>query len=159
MSSLADVRRANNAQPSSVGRHAVVVGGTSGIGHGVARRLAQAGVSVTIVGRSERNILRELQEVSPPGSNASHSFVPVNGFLLSSVDEAAKKICNTHEKLDYLVQTQGMATTQGFTPSPEEGLDQKLCLHIYSRASFARQLAPLLEKGHDSRFVLLDFIL
>ncbi len=31
--------------------HAVVVGGTSGIGHGIALRLAEANASVTIVGR------------------------------------------------------------------------------------------------------------
>lgn len=46
--------------------------------------------------------------------------------------------------IDYLVMTHGMATIQGFKPSKEEGLDQKLTLHVYSRASFAKGLLPAL---------------
>ena len=36
------------------GRRAVIVGGTSGIGKGIAMRLAEARVSVTIVGRNKQ---------------------------------------------------------------------------------------------------------
>lgn len=55
---------------------------------------------------------------------------PVNAYLLSSVNEAVESITASHDKVDFLVQSQGMATIQGFTPSPEEGLDQKLALHV-----------------------------
>lgn len=51
MSQLAAAEAAS-AAVSMIGKHAVVVGGTSGIGHGIALRLAKAGCSVTIVGRS-----------------------------------------------------------------------------------------------------------
>ena len=45
-----------------------------------------------------------------------------------------------------LVVSQGMATTQGFTPVPETGLDQKLTLHYWGRVALARALAPSLAK-------------
>lgn len=150
MATLASIQAAN-AQLSLSQKVAVVVGGTSGIGHGIALRLAKAGASVTIVGRSERGIVEEMKAISPEESQKNHKFVPVNGFLLSSVRGAAGEILASHEKVDYLVQSQGMATFQGFTPSPEEGLDQKLSLHVYSRALFLRELEPLLAKSDDPR--------
>ena len=158
--------RQHNAGLSLWSKHAVVVGGTSGIGHGIALRLAKSGCTVTIVGRSERGIVEEMTAASAESAAAAaggelkgehdeykpkHAFVSVNGFLLSSVDEAVREIAARHDKIDFLVQSQGMATLQGFTPSAEEGLDQKLALHVYSRAAFNRGLQPLLAKSNDPR--------
>jgi len=143
--------KAINAEISLASKRCVVVGGTSGIGHGVALRLARAGCSVTIVGRKERGIVEEMKAISPDGVECSHSFIPVNAYLLSSVNEAVESITASHDKVDFLVQSQGMATIQGFTPSPEEGLDQKLALHVYSRALFIRGLQPLMAKSEDPR--------
>ena len=150
MSKLA-LAKAANAEISLATKQCVVVGGTSGIGHGIAKRLAQAGCSVTIVGRSERGIVAEMTALTPPEASASHAFVPVNAYLLSSVNAAVETIVSSHTKVDYLVQSQGMATIQGFTPTAEEGLDQKLALHVYSRALFNRGLQPLMEKSEDPR--------
>ena len=149
MTKLAAVRHTNS---SLISKRCVVVGGTSGIGHGITKRLAAAGASVTIVGRSERSIVsivKELEAPSLPGS--IHSFVPVNTFLLSSVDEAVAIIASLHDKIDYLVQSQGMATMQGSTPSKEEGLVQEMPLHVWSRALFNRGLQPLLDMSDDPR--------
>jgi len=142
--------RAANAGISLATKRCVVVGGTSGIGHGIAKRLAQAGCSVTIVGRTERGIVEEMTTASPNHADCKHSFVPVNAYLLSSVNAAVDTIISSHDKVDYLVQSQGMATIQGFAPS-EEGLDQKLALHVFSRALFNRGLQPLMEKSEDPR--------
>jgi len=149
--SLAAVRTAN-AQISLLQKNAVVVGGTSGIGHGIALRLAKAGASVTIVGRSERGIVDEMNQLSPAGASPTHQFVTVNAYLLGSVRAAIQEITDSGiERIDYLVQTQGMATIQGFTPSEEEGLDQKLCLHVYSRWLFADQLQSLMAPSDNPR--------
>ncbi len=109
--------------------------------------------SVTVVGRSDRGVVDEMTAASAQtgGATATHAFVPVNAFLLSSVHDAVKVIAAKHDKIDYLVQSQGMATIQGFTPTPEEGLDQKLALHVYSRALFNRELQPLMSKSEDAR--------
>eukprot|EP00981_Chlorochromonas_danica_P001314 scaffold281_cov282-Ochromonas_danica.AAC.14 len=48
------------------GKRAIVIGGTSGIGEGIARRLAKAQVSITIVGRDAdrgQAIVKELGEL------------------------------------------------------------------------------------------------
>jgi hypothetical protein len=49
------------------------------------------------------------------------------------------------------VLSQGMATLQRHTPVAETGLDEKLTLHVYSRALLASALAPALARSPDPR--------
>jgi NAD(P)-dependent dehydrogenase (short-subunit alcohol dehydrogenase family) len=128
---------------------ALVVGGTSGIGYGIALALAKRGdVAITIAGRSaERGgkIVEELTRLSP---DQQHAFEAVDGFNLASFKELAGK--QAPEDTDILVMTHGMATTQGYTPTAD-GLDQKLQLHYFSRFYLAKLYAPKMKP--DSRIV------
>ena len=153
--------------PRTRGKQAVVVGGTAGIGRGLSVRLARAGCNVTIVGRSEKRgalVIGEMRSAyaeeceqdessAADGSSPSYAFLRCDCFLLSNVFECIEKLRKMHLQIDYLVCSQGMATLQGFTPSKEEGLDQKLTLHVYSRAAFARGLAGELAAADDGRFL------
>ena len=149
-------------------RTAVVVGATSGIGEACARRLAEQGFLVIAVGRDRPGraeaVVAALTEASTesakslaaadsglsPSSNKSdhsapaHEFYACDAFSLKSVQETAQKIQAKHPKIDALVMTQGMATTQGFTPTPGEGNDEKLTLHYYSRMAMLYCLLPAL---------------
>ena len=80
MAALEAVREAN-AAVDLTGRFAVVVGGTAGLGRGLALRLAKAGCSVTIVGRNEdraNEVISKMASVTPasgkerPGLHALH---------------------------------------------------------------------------------------
>ena len=119
---------------------ALIVGGTSGIGHGIALSLASKGVDIVIAGRSEKRgaeIVAELNGVAPEGN---HTFSKIDAFDLSAV----KALADDHKKrLDFLVMTQSMATMQGFTPT-KDGFDQKMQLHYFSRVLLAQTLAPTL---------------
>ena len=147
MTKLATAQAAS-ADISLAGKHAVVVGGTSGIGHGLALRLAQAGCSVTIVGRSAERGSKIVASLAK-AEGAKHSFEPLDAFSLKACDALAAKM--SAKSLDLLVLTQGMATIQKHTPVPETGLDEKLSLHVYSRVALAKALAPALEKASDPR--------
>jgi NAD(P)-dependent dehydrogenase (short-subunit alcohol dehydrogenase family) len=128
----------------SIPRRALVVGGTSGIGQGIALALAKQGnVEVTIAGRSaERGgaIVEHLSQISPAHR---HKFMAVDAMDLSSVKELAEKSTGD---CDLLVMTQGMATIQGYTPT-DNGIDQKLQLHYFSRIYFAKLMAPRMKEG------------
>jgi NAD(P)-dependent dehydrogenase (short-subunit alcohol dehydrogenase family) len=141
--------RAANAAANFAGRRAVVCGGTSGIGEGIAKRLAQAGFSVTIVGRSpERGA--EIVEAMKGLGGSGHEFKGADLFLLSNAQRFAEEYATSHPHLDVLVLTQGMATLQGRTETPE-GIDQKLALHFYGRMAFVEALLPLLRASPAPR--------
>lgn len=135
------------------GKRAVVVGGTSGIGKGVAVRLAAARVSVTVVGRSRERgeaVVQEMRQAAGEG-DAEFDFAPCDATLIQNAHEFAKEYAkreNNH--VDYLVLTQGIATLQGFTPT-SEGLDQKLTLHYFGRIAFIKEFLPLMERSEDPR--------
>jgi NAD(P)-dependent dehydrogenase (short-subunit alcohol dehydrogenase family) len=143
------LKQANEAQ-SQLPRTAVVVGATGGIGQACAHRLAEQGYKVVAVGRDRpgraESIVRDLQEKSPEGSSLQHEFRACDAFSLASVKATAEAITKDHDSVDALVMTQGMATVQSFTPTPE-GNDQKITLHYWSRAAMALCLMPALQKS------------
>lgn len=142
-----------NAAVNLPGKQAVVTGGTSGIGKGIALALAKAHVSVTILGRNKergQQIVEEMKKLSPDGK---YMFESVDAFSLDASKKFSESFQSSHDRLDYLVLSQGMATTQGFTPTTE-GLDQKLCIHYFNRIAMIKDLLPLLNKtagGSDVR--------
>lgn len=141
MAALAAVR-ARNAGASLAGRTAIVVGGTAGIGKGIAVRLAAAKAAVTIVGRDAARgaaVVAELQAASGPG--VAHTFEAVDGSLLSNAKAFSEAWLARHPALDVLVLTQGIATLQGRTETAE-GLDVKLALHYYARMAYVAALLP-----------------
>jgi len=149
---------------------AVVVGSTSGIGQAVAHRLAEQGWNVVAVGRHREGradkVVKTLDEytegiiatkdeeskksVIANNSKPQHSFVPCDCFSLKSVRQATESILEKHDSIDALVLTQGMATTQGFTPTVD-GNDEKLSLHYFSRVAFACMLLPALAKSEMAK--------
>lgn len=152
-------------QTTQNNRTAVVVGATSGIGEACAHRLAENGYTVIAVGRDRpgraESIVQTLKSKSTNGVGAlkdsneemtvpNHEFYACDAFSLANVAETAKLIMSKHEKIDALVLTQGMATTQGFTPT-SEGNDQKLTLHYYSRIAMTNGLLPALRKSTASK--------
>ncbi|KDO31877.1 hypothetical protein SPRG_03093 [Saprolegnia parasitica CBS 223.65] len=141
------VLQARNAGAAFPGLQAMVVGGTSGIGEAIARRLAQAQFDVVIVGRNAARgqaIVEAMQASHPTGT---YAFVPLDAQYLQNIHGLSSQF----PRLDRLVLTQGIATIQGRTET-SEGLDQKLALHYYSRMAFVQEFLPVLRaSGHAPR--------
>lgn len=111
--------RARNNAISLLGRRAVVVGGTTGIGRGIALRLARANATVTVVGRNAAAGEQLVQEMNGV-SSVQHEFISCDAMLLKNTETFASTYAERHpEGLDYLIFTQGIATIQGFTPTAE----------------------------------------
>lgn len=138
-----------NQNSNFSGRRALVVGGTSGIGHGIAVRLAKAKFSVTLMGRNaeaaQEIISKELSQYG-----GKHDFFPCDARSISSIKAAVTAFIERHKTLDILVVSQGIGSFAGRTET-SEGIDQKLALHYYGRIAFIQLLLPLLRASPSGR--------
>lgn len=149
---LSAIRR-DFGNSSLLGRRAVVVGATSGIGEGIALRLAQANCQVTVVGRDAARgnaVVERLKAASSDESTRSaHRFVSLDASLIGQCKKFAQDFVGP---LDFLVLTHGIGSFAGFTPTAE-GIDQKLALHYFSRATLAIEFAPRLAQSTEGRIL------
>lgn len=151
------------------GRHALVVGGSSGIGAGLAVRLAQAGFDVTIVGRNEQRANEVLEQLRGTGKGGHYKFLKYDVELLRNTKPCVEEwrtalsqggsadkptaqgrgLGSSAVPLDVLVLTQGIGSLDG-RQETGEGLERKLALHHYSRQAFIEATLPHLQHAATS---------
>lgn len=139
--------------------HALIVGGTAGIGAAIAHRLALSlgpASTITIAGRNAAAAQRIIDGVQSSSEEtqgkgpATLNFAPVDCGKMSDV----KRFCHDYRstilnepthKLDLLVLSPGILAMDGRQPaSPGSTLDLKMCLHYYARMLIIRELEPCL---------------
>lgn len=132
------------------GRTALVVGGSSGIGKGVALDLAARGANVIVASRRAEPgeaAVAELDAASKEREGpAGHRFARLDASSLREVRGFTSQLAAERESLDFLVMCQTKVSFGGREETPE-GLEIKLVLHVYSRLLLANDLLPLLRRG------------
>lgn len=154
--SLKDIQK-ENAKITLTNHRALVVGGTSGIGESMAKRLAKADVEVTIVGRDQKRgegIVQELSALST--TTKSHQFIACDTSLMSNIQQCCEHYQQGKSSLDMLIMSQGIGSMNGRTET-KEGIDQKLALHYFGRMAFIHHLLPLLRESKHQGKVMSVF--
>ncbi|KAJ1551747.1 hypothetical protein HK096_002296 [Nowakowskiella sp. JEL0078] len=146
MSKILASLTAKNKNSFFKGHHALVVGGSSGIGAGIAVRLAKAQFDVTIIGRNESRGAEVVNEMKLQNSDGAYSFVSLDCHLLSNIFGLSSKF----PRVDRLVLSQGVGSFEGRIETPE-GIDQKLALHYYGRMAFIQEFADKLRESSEPR--------
>jgi len=162
MPSLATIRASNAAISPSYTPIAIFVGGTAGIGQGIAEAFARhtnGNAHLIIIGRNQAAADSILSQFPKPtaGSSAmtpTHEFVQCDVTLMKNVHAVTKELHTRLPKVNFLVMTPGYITTKGWEET-EDGVDKKLAVHYYSRWKFISDLLPALkrakEAGEDSK--------
>ena len=157
MLSLTSIRASNAAFTHSTSHPpvAVFVGGTSGIGEGMARTFAEhtkGNSSIIIVGRNRAAADAILASLPKPAEKdnlkVAREFIQCDVTLMKNVKNTAQDILSRHSKINYLVMSPGIMTFVGRDETPE-GIDKKMAVHYYGRWTFLRELLPALEKAKD----------
>ncbi|KII89069.1 hypothetical protein PLICRDRAFT_175304 [Plicaturopsis crispa FD-325 SS-3] len=137
------IARKENIDLDLSSKIAVVVGGTQGIGAGVAVRFAAAGASVYIVGRNAKLGDAVVQQMKAVGSSSSrYEFVQADLSLVAGIREAVQQLqerAGSH-RIDYLVQTQG-GPPNGKYNITSEGHEARFVVQCLSHFGIAYLLA------------------
>ena len=134
---------ANAPAARFAGRYALVTGGASGFGAGIARRLAQEGAAIAIVDRDFDKAAALAGELAAPAV-ALHADVS----SAESVSEMAAKLFGAFPRLDVLVNNAGI----GQRPTPLEEVSVELFEELFAvnaRSVFltARAFVPSMKRA------------
>jgi NAD(P)-dependent dehydrogenase (short-subunit alcohol dehydrogenase family) len=150
-----------NSALDLIGKNVLVVGGTQGIGAGVAIRFSQLGSSVAIAGRNEilaKEVISKMQ-ASNKSESQEFRFFKVDATLLADLERFSEVIYlpnlfSPHVKeikqyyearggVDYIVQTQGVLNSA--LSLTAEGHDKAFMINSYSKWYITNKLLPLLK--------------
>ena len=138
-------------------KHALVTGGTDGIGKEIARGLARAGSAVVLVGRDADKGARAERELRETTGNADIWFLRADLSLLSEVHRVAGAIASRWSALHYLVHSAGIV--RGRHTLTAEGVESNFAVNYLSRFALTWRLLPLLtaagKPGHAARIVIV----
>lgn len=134
------------------GRVAVVTGGSEGIGKAAAHILAEEGVNVVILARTQSKLDAAVAEIS---STAVGSIQAISCDVSDSesVDSAFKKILGEHGKVDILVNNAGQGNANTFDALDAETLDQDFQLKVHGAMYCSKAALPSMRSNRWGRII------
>ena len=130
------------------GRHALVTGGSRGIGKMIAAGYVKAGVKTYISSRKQAACDATAAELSALGTCIS---LPMDVSTVAGAKALAAEIAKREAKLDILVNNAGAAWLEPIDVFPEKGWDKVMDLNVKSPFFLTQALLPLLREAAKTR--------
>jgi NAD(P)-dependent dehydrogenase (short-subunit alcohol dehydrogenase family) len=124
---------------------ALVTGGTSGIGFATARKLAQLGLHVVVVGRNAERGKKAVEEIRADGGNAD--FISADLRDAASAREVAKRAVEVgNGRVDILINNAGIFPFGLTHEMMEEQFDRVYSVNVKAPYFLVAELAPSMAK-------------
>lgn len=124
------------------GKTALVTGGSSGIGLAIARRFAEEGAKVFIVGRKQMQLDQALSRIGN-GAEAVQADVTSSADL----DRLFASLATRAGRLDVLVTSSGIAEYATFDETTEEHIDRAFDLNVRAMVLTVQRATKLMTDG------------
>ncbi|GGC85740.1 SDR family NAD(P)-dependent oxidoreductase [Chelatococcus reniformis] len=124
------------------GKIAVITGGSTGIGLGIAKRFVSEGASVVVTGRRQAELDAAVAEI---GAKASAFRADVAS--LSDLDALYAHVGRTHGRIDVLVANAGGGSLAKLGEITEEQFDQTFAINVKGVLFTVQKALALMEKG------------
>jgi len=133
------------------GKHMLITGASSGLGHAAARELARRGADLTLVMRDRERAERVVADLQRDTGNPRIHCELADLSLMADVDALVRRMRRRGKALDVLVNNAGAL----FNPRGEtaEGLEQSYALLLLSPYRLTEGLKPLLLKAEHPRVI------
>lgn len=123
------------------GKTALVTGGGSGIGRGIAKRLADEGADVVIIGRTEASLKEASRE------HDRISWVVADIGRPEDIAHALAETKARHGKLDILVNNAGVAPVTAFSDVDMREYDEVFLINVRGLVDLTKQALPMLKES------------
>jgi NAD(P)-dependent dehydrogenase (short-subunit alcohol dehydrogenase family) len=134
--------------PNLTGKHAVVTGANSGLGHELTRRLAMAGAQVTLAVRNEDKGNAAIAQLSADSPDAKLELRLIDLASLASVAAFADAMLRGGQPIDILINNAGIM----MPPKREvtaDGFELQFEANYLGHFALTAQLLPLLQRSQS----------
>jgi 3-oxoacyl-[acyl-carrier protein] reductase len=136
------------------GRVALVCGSTKGLGHAVAKALAQEGARVAVNGRHEDSVAHVAQQLSSETAQAVMPFVADVGEA-AQAEGLVERVHREMGRLDVLFCNASGPPAAPFVHQPAEAFHRAVELNLLSTVHLARAALPIMRKRQWGRIICL----
>jgi hypothetical protein len=155
MSEVTQLHREANNKHNLVGKKVLIVGGSQGIGYGVAVALVKRGSSVVIASKNEKNGQESVSKLrSIANNNASIDFKQVDLASIADVKRFTSDFPN--ENFDHIVWSAGIFP-YGERQETIDGIEKAFAIDYVARFVGINLLLPKLKKGGRVLSVLCPY--
>ncbi len=133
------------------GKKALVTGGGSGIGFGIAKTFVQAGAEVLIVGRNEEKLINAKNML---GKQCEYLSFDVSN--LEEIPAFVQKIENDYGALDVLVNCAGTHLKKNAVDTTDREFVEVLNVHLMSVFALTREFAKEMIKRKQGSIILIS---
>jgi NAD(P)-dependent dehydrogenase (short-subunit alcohol dehydrogenase family) len=124
------------------GKHAVVTGGTTGLGFAMAKRYIEEGAEVVITGRDEQRIADAVAALGPRSSG-----IAADSTSLADLDRVAAKAEERFARVDILIVNAGNGMFAPIAQIDEGLFDRQFDLNVKGAFFTVQKLLPLMARG------------
>jgi NAD(P)-dependent dehydrogenase (short-subunit alcohol dehydrogenase family) len=143
--------------PDLLGRFAVVTGANSGLGLGLAKRLAAAGADVVMAIRSRAKGETAIAEIRREWPAAKLTIRPLDLSSLKSVAALGEELAADGRPIDILINNAGVMTPPQ-RQETDDGFELQFGANHLGHFALTRHLLPLLRAAQAARVVTVSSI-
>ena len=138
-------------------QHAIITGGSSGIGKATAKLLAEGGANVSIIARDRAKLDLAKQEIETARATPNQKVLALAADVANQ-SENTKAMQTAIEQLgnpDILITSAGMAFPGYFAEIPLEIFEQTMAINYFGSLYSIRAVLPAMEQQKQGHIVLI----
>jgi gluconate 5-dehydrogenase len=133
------------------GKTALITGGSSGLGEGIALALGLAGAKIAIAARREGQLLAAAERLGKQGVEVTYFTADLS--VLEESTELSQKVLNKLGKIDILVNAAGMNLRESFEVVSPKSWQEQLNVHLGAPFFLTQALAPQMKTQQWGRII------
>ena len=147
----------NNSGMKYLNQHAIITGGSSGIGKAVAQLLIEQGAHLSLIARDRQKLATARQELSAIATQTQKiSIYPADVADCQSITSAIATAIAQLGNPELLITSAGMAHPGYFEQLPLEIFEQSMAVNYFGSLYSIKAVLPAMEQQQRGRIVLIS---